>query len=65
MYATENRDIKITKDGQFSIGVFDTPKENEYVIGMWELFIFFLGCIYIRCDKITGVATCAMAAAQF
>jgi uncharacterized membrane protein YGL010W len=65
MYATENRDLKFGMDGTVQVGVFDTWKSDEYVIGIWELFVMLLCIIYIRCDFITGAFTCLMASTQF
>jgi uncharacterized membrane protein YGL010W len=64
MAATEHRDLKFGMDGTFAVGVFDSPKDNEYVIEMWNLFLLFMCAIYIRCDVLTGIFCCLMMSSQ-
>ena len=47
MAATEHRDLKFGTNGSVSLGTFDSAKEGEYILGLWELFVVFLCCIYI------------------
>ena len=65
MYATEHRDLKFTTNGSISLGTFDTGKDGEYILGLWELFMLFLCIIYVRCDLITGACAAIMVSFQF
>jgi uncharacterized membrane protein YGL010W len=64
MASTKNRDLMITKDGGFSIGVYDSPKDGEFVLGLWEIFLSLVTLCYLRCDVITGFFTGLMMATQ-
>ena len=64
MASTEHRDLMISKSGGISIGVYDSPKDGEFVLGLWEIFLCIITLCYLRCDVITGFCAALMMATQ-